>query len=185
MHALNRTRALVTAVLAAATLATPGCLWAPELSSVRRDIERQLPDASFDKEFELSLGPVTLAFARLVTCLIPPAREARQYLRDVSRVQVAVYDHAPLAGGARNLQMPELLGSLIDHGWEMAVKVRDDDQRVWLLFRAEDDVVREVFVVALNEDQLVLVKARGRLERVLARVLREGDRGGWAWHRSS
>jgi hypothetical protein len=90
MHALNRTRALVTAVLAAATLATPGCLWAPELSSVRRDIERQLPDASFDKEFELSLGPVTLAFARLVTCLIPPAREARQYLRDVSRVQVAV-----------------------------------------------------------------------------------------------
>jgi hypothetical protein len=81
--------------------------------------------------------------------------------------------------------MPELLGSLIDDGWEMAVKVRDDDQRVWLLFRAEDDVVREVFVVALNEDQLVLVKARGRLERVLARVLREGDRGGWAWHRSS
>jgi hypothetical protein len=63
--------------------------------------------------------------------------------------------------------------------------VRDDDQRVWLLFRAEDDVVREVFVVALNEDQLVLVKARGRLECVLARVLREGDRGGWAWHRSS
>jgi Domain of unknown function (DUF4252) len=185
MHSLHRTRILAAAVIAAAVLASPGCLWAPELSSVRHDIERQLPDASFSKEFELSLGPVSLAFARLVTFVIPPAREARRYLRDLSRVQVAVYEHDPLSGGARDLRMPELLGSLIDDGWEMAVKVRDDEERVWVLFRAEDDAVREVFVVVLDEEQLVLVKARGRLERVLARVLREGDRDGWAWHRPS
>jgi hypothetical protein len=184
MNALHRTRTFAAAVTAA-MLATPGCLWAPELSRVRHDIEHQLPDASFDKEFELSLGPVTLAFARLVTFLIPPAREARQYLHDVSRVQVAVYDHEPLANGARNLQMPELLRSLLDEGWEMAVKVKDDDERVWLLFRAEDDVVREVFVVVLSENELVLVKAKGRLERVLTRVLHDADRDGWTWRRSS
>ena len=82
---------IVIVLLLAVVGASTGCLWAPDLVLVRKDIERQLPGASFEKEIELSLGPISLAFARLVTRMVPDARDASGYLRDVSRIQLAVY----------------------------------------------------------------------------------------------
>jgi len=152
-------------------LSAPGCFWAPELSGVRRDLQEQLPGASFDKNVELSFGPVGLAFARLVSTVIPGTREARSYLRDVSRVQIGVYDAR--VESTTQLHTPEKLQSLLDQGWEMAVRVRDDNEAVWLLYRMDDESIREVFIVVLNQDELVLVKAKGRLERLVAAALDE------------
>lgn len=184
MNPLNRTRFMIAAALIAATLASPGCLWAPELAGIRRDLESQLTGASFHKEVELSLGPVALTFARVAAAFVPGAREARQYLRDVSRVQVAVYDHARFNEATSVLEIPQRLLTLLDDGWEMAVKVNDGTDHAWLLYRAEDETIKEVLIVVLNEDELVLVKARGRLERVVDRALREAGRERWSFHRT-
>jgi hypothetical protein len=160
-----------------AVLSSPGCLWSPELAGVRADLQHQLPGSSFDKNVELSFGPVILTFARVATSFIPGAREARPYLRGVSRVQVAVYDSHLHA--MEDVHMPKRLQSLIDDGWETAVRVRDAREAVWLLYRPDGEKVREIFVVVLNDDQLVLVKARGNLERLLAAAMDEahGRRG--------
>jgi hypothetical protein len=159
----------IAVVLAA--LSSPGCFWAPELTGIRRDLESQLPGASFDKDIELSFGPVMLTFARVLTSVIPGADEARPWLHGVSRVQIGVYDAH--VGSTAELQMPEHLKSLLDLGWETAMRVRDDDEAVWLLYHPDGDKVREIFVVVLNDDELVIVKARGRLERIVAAALDE------------
>jgi len=164
----NRIAAMVFATTVG-LLSSPGCFWAPELSSVRRDLQDQLPGASFDKNVELSFGPVGLAFVRLVTGLIPDAREARPWLRDVSRVQIGVYDAH--VGSAAGLRMPKKLQSLIDDGWETAIRVHDDDQAVWVLYRADEETIKEVFIVVLDDEELVMVKAKGRLERIVAAAL--------------
>ena len=144
------------------------CFWAPELSGVRRDLQDQLPGASFDKNVEFSFGPVVLTFVRLVTGLIPGAREARPWLSGVSRVQIGVYDaHVDSAAG---LRMPKRLQSLIDDGWETAIRVRDDDEAVWVLYRPDGDDQRDIRR-RLDDEELVLVKARGRLERLVAAAL--------------
>ncbi|HET6463223.1 MAG TPA: DUF4252 domain-containing protein [Candidatus Krumholzibacteria bacterium] len=160
-----------------AALSSPGCFWSPELAGVRADLQHQLPGSSFDKNIELSLGPVMMTFARVATSMIPGAREARPYLRGVSRVQVGVYeshiDHM------EDVQMPKRLQSLLDAGWETAVRVRDEREAVWLLYRPDGEEVKEIFVVVLNDDELVMVKARGNLERLVAAAMDEahGHRG--------
>jgi hypothetical protein len=164
--------AIVLALLVVATAVVGGCAWAPELSRICRDIEHQLPGASFDKQFAISLGPLSLGFAKLVTGMVPDAREARGYLDDVSRIQVAIYDTEgmpPLDG----IKMPSRLREMQKDGWEIAVKAREEDSVVWVMYKIEDDSIREMYVVVLDEDELVLVKARGRLERLAARALNE------------
>ena len=158
-------------------LSSPGCFWSSELSGVRADLQRQLPGSSFDKNLELSFGPVILAFARVITSVIPGASEARPYLSGVSRVQVGVYDcHLDTM---EDLHMPKRLQSLLDDGWETAVRVRDEREAVWILYRPDGEKVKEIFLVVLNDDELVLVKARGNLERVLAAAMDQahGRRG--------
>jgi hypothetical protein len=172
MHPLftSRIRSVVLA-LALVMLASPGCFWSGELAGVRHDFEAQMPGASFNKNIELSFGPLMLSAARLVTGLVPGAREARAWMRGLSRVQVGVYDVD--VDSMPDLQMPRRLQSLLDDGWETAVRVRDHNEAVWLLYRPDGDRVREIFVVVLTEDELVLVKAKGKLEKLVAAALSE------------
>jgi hypothetical protein len=170
---------MAAAAMLAALPLSGGCMWAPELSGVKQDIARQLPDTGFRKHVTLSFGPLTMALARAVTGFIPDAAEARTYLQDVSRVQVAVYEIEGTRD-ARAIQTPSRLQELVDDGWEMAVRVREDDQAVWLLYRLDGDSVREMFVVVMDRDELVLVKVKGRLERLLAEAIRHArDEGGF------
>jgi len=166
-------RLAVVVLLLAVVGGSSGCLWAPDLARVRRDIEDQIPGASFDKEIELSLGPVSLLFVRLVVNVVPAAAEARGYLRDLSRVQVAVY-HTEELPVTKNVETPRRLKKLIEEkGWEMAVKVRDEDEMLWVLYHIDGDTIKEMYVVVLNEEELVLVKIKGRLERLVAHALSE------------
>ena len=166
---------------AALAAASPGCMWAPELAGIRRDLERQMPGASFEKNVELSFGPVTLGIVRFIAAVIPGAGEARPWLKGISRVEIGVYDAR--ADSVSGVRTPRRLQALIDAGWETAVRVHDDDEAVWVLYRPEGEDVREMFIVVLDRDELVLVKARGHLDRLVAAALEEAhERRGFAFH---
>ena len=176
MDRYNYRRALTPiwiVLLLAVAGTTSGCMWAPDLAMVRKEIERQLPGASFEKKIELTLGPISLAFARLVIRVVPDVREARDYLSDVSRIELAVYN-AERVPPAQDVEMPERLKEMTSsEGWELAVRVRDRNELVWILYRIDDDSIRELYVVAFGDDELVMVHAEGNLERLVARALQE------------
>ena len=73
-----------------------------------------------------------------------------------------------------NVSTPKQLKKLInEEGWEMAVRIHDEDEMLWLLYHIDGDTIKELFVVVLNEEELVLVKIRGKLERLVAHALSE------------
>ncbi len=150
-----------------------GCLWAPELDGVRKDIESQLPGASFHREFALSVGPITLGLVRTIIRFVPDAAEAREYLKDVRSVKIAVYDARNLPADP-DLRMPKKLGSLLEkEGWEIAAKVNQDSDNVWLLYRAEEDSIKDLYAVVLSDDELVLVRAHGNIDQLAVKVMRD------------
>lgn len=166
---------IVAALLVSVAAMTSGCLWAPDLAHIKREIQRQIPGARFEKEIELSLGPVSLGFARLFTRMAPDAREASSYLRDVSKIQLAVYN-ADSMPPSFEVSMPDRLKKMqSSDGWEMAVKIRDGDELVWVLYRIDDETIKELYVVVLNDKELVMVRAEGRLEKLVARALRDAE----------
>ena len=68
---------VVLFVLLAVAGASAGCFWAPDLAMVRKDLERQLPGVNFEKDVELTLGPVLLAFTRMASRFVPEAAHAK------------------------------------------------------------------------------------------------------------
>lgn len=168
--------ALVTGLIVLMSFSS-GCMWAPELSRLRNDIEDQIPGTHFDREFAISLGPVTLGLARLITGLVPDddARNARQYLRDVSSIQVAIYKTESPAP-VEKVRMPNRLRQMCEHeGWDMAVKAREDDSLAWVLYRITGDSIKDIYVVVLDDEELVMVRAHGKLDRLVARALHEAE----------
>ncbi len=170
---MNTRRALFSILIAALPFAS-GCVWTPSLNHIKDDIARQIPGATFDKEMSIAIGPGAIALARGVASFIPPAQEARAWLKDVSRVEIAVYD-VQREGPAGRIETPPRIRAMVDEGWELAARVRERDESTWVLYRIDDDSVRELFVLSLDDHELVMVKVKGRLERVLARALSERE----------
>ena len=170
---MKRKHATSVIGLALALSLLSGCLWAPELDRVRKDIEDQIPGAEFKKDFALSLGPVSLGFARLVTGFVPDAHEARGYLEEIRSVKVAIYEAKNIPADV-SLRMPSKLQHLLEkNGWELAIKAKERDESVWILFRTKGDAIRDMYIVVLDEEELVLVRAGGRLDKLFEKAMNE------------
>lgn len=166
-----------------AGLLLSGCLYSREVARTRHAVEQAYPAARFEREVVLSFGPVSLFTARLFTGLMPAeVKEARPYLRALRRVQVGVY---------RTEQLPPLsdvdlphLRRLREKGWETLVVTREEDETVWVLYRERRGTVRDLYVLTLGEDELVMVRLKGRLDQLLKHALREHggelDLGDWS-----
>jgi hypothetical protein len=153
-----------------------GCLWAPELSRIQREIERQAHGAEFEKEVTLNLGPLSLGLARFATRFIPnsyvpEAGEANQYLQEVRRVQMALYRTVALPP-LENIRMPEHLKQMMhEQGWHLAVKTQKPDELTWVLTREKDGIIRDIYVVLLDSEQLALIRVEGRMDQLLAKAM--------------
>ena len=175
MNSRNQVRNVVAATIALLLPLAGGCTWTPELSQIKQDIARQIPDATFDHQISLAIGPGGMALTRAAMSFVPGARDVRGWLKDVDCVQVSVYDVRERKRNTR-VTTPERIEKMMDEGWEMAARVHDDGESAWVLYRIADDSIREVFVAAFDRDELVLVKVKGKcLERLLARALSDAD----------
>ena len=155
-----------------ACLLLSGCLYSREIAHTRHAVERAYPAARFEREVVLSFGPVSLLTARLLTGLMPDeAEEVRPYLRSIRRVKVGVYrtENLPPLG---DVDLPRLR-RLRERGWETLAAVREEDQTVWVLYRERRGTVRDLYVLALGEEELVVVRLKGRLDRLLRHALKE------------
>ena len=179
-HSIQRFLSIATLLLIGGL--TSGCLYSHELASTRRALEDEMPGTQLDREVVLSLGPFslwTLGWAASFVGGKPnEVRLFRRYLNDLHRVKVGVYklrqtDKASFAA-------PSQLTRLETQGWKVAVKVREEDERIWILYRKRDcficeyyprGIVRDAYVLVLNRDELVQVRLRGDFDRLLRRLL--------------
>jgi uncharacterized protein DUF4252 len=171
-------RAVVLCLVGPALL-LQACLTARSLEPVRRDLQSQMEGARFDKEIKLTLGPVSLGLARLICRLVPDeeVQQTRRALASVHRIELAVYDIHAEHGAAEALQMPHKLRQMTSGGqWQTAVRVQDEDERVWILYREDRGRIRDFYVVTLGSDELVLVRVKGNMNRLVEWAMREhGD----------
>jgi hypothetical protein len=160
-------------ILLLLTLPMAGCFYSREIAQTRRDLERQYPGAHFDREVVVSLGPGSLRALGWIAGLVPEdePQMARRYLREISRIKVGVYktDYLP------NLEDfdPPSLDRFRRDGWEMAVKTQEDNEAVWVLYKERDGAVRDIYAIVLSEDELVLARVKGHLDRLLEKVMED------------
>jgi hypothetical protein len=164
----------ITAILTVGLLLCSGCLWAPGLERLKDEMTAQMPGAQFDKEVALTLGPMSLMLARVAMQFVPEpeARESRQYLSEIRRVELAVYNTKSLPS-LRQVEFPKQLNKLLNEDWEIAAKVVEEDQLVWVLYHESGERIDYLCAVVLDEQNLVLAKVKGNLGKLFLKGLRE------------
>ena len=149
-----------------------GCGESPTVSEVRWELQRRFPEARFESEEHIRLGRITLGLVRGLVRMVPGKIEGQEILNEIHRVEVATYKVSALPDLDRITQETRFESDLARAGWSMALRARDGDSHTWLFVREHPDgTMRNLFIVALEGDELSLVRVDGRLDRALAEAM--------------
>lgn len=135
------------------------------LRGVRNSITQQMPEIRLDKEFAVSIGGGLFNFLDVITF-----NEAD--VSEMDHVQVAVYK---VDSGRRDIDFSKLnfeqtmLAKDSNLHWETIVRVRDDEEQVWVLagMNLDRNSLDAVTVFVLDKDELVLINVDGDLHEML------------------
>lgn len=149
-----------------------------ELTRVRNDLARQLPDAEIGEGYAMSFGRFSLGFARWITHFADgeDSEIAQVALREVRRVQFGRYDVEGALDASR-VTMPARLRHYVESdSWQHLATFREGNEAGWVLYRERDDAVTDLFAVVLSEEELVLARVSGDLSALVTEVL-QSERG--------
>jgi hypothetical protein len=150
-----------------------GCIVSREISHIRNEIEAEFPGAEFDTEVIISVGPGLFKTLGWILSRVPDedANLAAAFLRDVHRVKVGVFRtrELPIDG---DLEL-HTLRRFEREGWSMAARVREDDEQVWVMYRERYGHIRDMFVLVLDPDELVIVRFEGNLNEIVRLALED------------
>jgi len=145
-------------LLAASLTASAGCVLIGP-AGVRHDVT-QATGLDLDREFGFRLGRLSLFLVRQGV----RAADDEVTLDGVRKVAIGVYQARDLPGD-RALCRAEL------SGWEPVVRVCDQDESVLMFARESDGRLRGMLIVAQDGDEVVIVRAKGRLDNLVASVM--------------
>lgn len=132
---------------------------------VRNSISEQMPEIRLEKAMAVALGGGMFDFLDIIT-----VNEAD--LSEVDHLQVAVYQVYPRGGNTRfsdDVFQESLLAKDASLTWERIVKVREEDEQVWVYLGMDLDrqALDAVAVFVVGQDELVLINMDGDLHEMI------------------
>jgi hypothetical protein len=154
-----------------------GCSGSPTVSEVRWELERRFPEARFEPEEHVHLGRLTMGLLHGVVRLAAhdeDDREGVEMVRQIHSVDVASYKVHNLPALDGLVADPRFDRQLKAHGWSQLIRTHEANESTWVYVRGGDDgTLSNLFVVALEKNELTLVRVDGRLDKMIAMAMAE------------
>lgn len=168
-----RTRILQLALVLAMLPLVSGCFYSREIARTERAIERANPGVDFDRTFMLSMGRGSIGTLAELSSFVRQreALMASDYLREIKRVKVGVYEiEGPIDRPLSLGQLPQSRSG----SWSTLARVNDGDSvNFSVMYRERFGEVRDLFVVALDAPDLLIVRVTGNFTEMLIRALED------------
>ena len=159
--------ALAVALLAAAS----GCVAYRGPRGVEAALEAQM-GVELHREFGLKLGWASTKFTGALVA--HDGDDDALAIKDLTGLGVAVFS-VPRGAGRRTRLDPDRLHL---GGFATVVTVRDRDGQVLLLAKSRRGTIREIVFLACDDDEVVVARLRGDLDRLVERVMQAADDDG-------
>ncbi len=164
---------LVPALLIFSSVLFLGCFGVDNDFSMIKNEIISTAGVHFHKDIEFSIGSAGLSFASAIADFSD--EDAHEVIRHLSKVQVGVFRNSdPVSRQAAIEILNKIDRRLQSDGWSYLVKSYDkaDVSSVYVKQNLNNEL-REIFVINLSAKELTIVNVKGRLERIIATVIRD------------
>lgn len=146
-----------------------GCITNPDLEDIPRIFSQELKPARLETKVKLELGPSLLSLAKFGVNLTDS--EAREYLSDIRKIQLGIYEVSGFS--SLNKVWEKASQRMAQKGWQILVKSKDKDNISLIFYRLKRKGRGWLYLINLDQTELVLVKVEGRLERLIEKALQD------------
>lgn len=151
-----------------------GCIGVDRGFRSIRDYVLDPANNQFEKEFEFSFGSVSITMAELVLNFTDVEEPIDEMLSEVSNVQVGVYKNNSDVRINPSIEEAKFLTNKMKKaGWDCIVRSVDRDEMVTVFVKAQDDELHRLFVISVNDEEVVLAEVLGNLHKVIEIAIRE------------
>ena len=133
-------------------------------------------NSEYNTEYEFAIGSAGISLASLVVSFADAEEPVDEILSEISNVQVGIYNNQDSSTITTNYEGLRKITDLMEHaGWEFIVRSVDRDELTAVFVRVYQGQFNRVFVISVNEEQMVLVEMYGNIDKVIEIAIREGD----------
>ena len=144
-----------------------------EFAEIRNEVIRNF-GGDFKSEVQFSIGSAGITVS---TWFVDAAAEddiAAEILDDVSSVQVGVYKKLKRTDKPDMNTLRDIESKMSTSGWKSIVKSCDKEELAAVYVRKDSgEILDRLFVISLEDDELVLVEVEGDLKEAISTVIRE------------
>ncbi len=139
-----------------------------------RDYVLDSSNNQFEKEFEFSFGTVSISMAELVLNFSDIEEPIDEILSEISSVQVGVYNNSSKTKIKPSFEEAKFLTTKMKNaGWDCIVRTVDRNEMVAIFVRVHDDELNQLFIISVNNEEVVLAEVLGNLHKVIEIAIRE------------
>jgi hypothetical protein len=151
-----------------------GCLGINEEFEGVRDMVILSTGNDYKSEFQFSVGSVGITVSSWVVDASTDDDFPSDILEDVSSVQVGVYKKLQGTSFPNFQTLLEIEPEMQASGWRSILRSYKDDELTGIYIRnIKEEQLNRLFVISLEDDELVLVEVEGDLNEAIATVIRE------------
>lgn len=139
-----------------------------------RDYVLASSENQFDREFEFSFGSATIGMAEIAVNFADTEEPVGEILSEINSVQVGVYKNTSYVKNKSNFEeLKFLTNKMKKAGWDCIVRSIERDEMAAIFVRVHDDELNQLFVISINDDEIVLAEVLGNLHKVIEVAIRE------------
>jgi len=163
----------VMGILLVALLST-GCIGVDRGFKSIRDYVLDTSNNQFEKEFEFSFGSVSITMAELVMNFTDIDEPIDEILSEIHNLQVGIYNNNSDIKIEPSFEEAKFLTNKMKKaGWDCIVRSVDRNEMTAIFIKAHDDELNQLYVISVNNEEVVLVEILGNLHKVIEIAIRE------------
>lgn len=164
-----RSLARITAA-AALAISAAGCMTYRGPVGVEATIERKA-QVELHREVGFKLGPLS---TKIAASIVHDSDDDLD-LRDLSGIGVVVFEVTRHTGAPAEPITAKDLGV---EGWQPMLETSAAGEQVLVLAKPGDGEIREMMLVSIESDEVVVARLKGHLDRLIAKTLAAADHDG-------
>lgn len=131
-------------------------------------------DGDFQKEVEFSFGAAAITLSSVAVSFSDAPEFTDDVLRKIDRVQIGVYRNMDWNNFNPNFNsLKEMTTGLRDDGYEFIVRSVQRDEMMAVMVKTNSDRLKEMFVIAVNHEEMVMTQIFGDLDEMIEIVLKQ------------
>jgi hypothetical protein len=167
--------ATIIAVTSLSLTMLTGCIGVNrQFSEIKNKIMGDLGD-DYKTEFQFSVGSSLIHVSSWFVDLAADEEYVDDMIREISSVQVGVYNR--IEGASHNSGFRTLISideEMTGNGWKYLVRTIDRNELTTIYISADpEELLKKMFIINLNDDELVIVEINGDLKKVIAYAIEE------------